>query len=89
MCPKRDTMVLMVKVFISAFLFYPSGSAASVATTGETCIQIRLHFLILRRSKGGVGGTVDGESALRSVGTFLSRVRVPPPPSSQIGDWPV
>ncbi|GFN88652.1 hypothetical protein PoB_001515800 [Plakobranchus ocellatus] len=27
----------------------------------------------------GVGGTVDSESALRSAGTFLLRVRAPPP----------
>ncbi|GFO38618.1 hypothetical protein PoB_006512300 [Plakobranchus ocellatus] len=27
----------------------------------------------------GVGGTVNSESALRSAGTILSRVRAPPP----------
>ncbi|GFN88783.1 hypothetical protein PoB_001528900 [Plakobranchus ocellatus] len=32
----------------------------------------------------GVGGTVASESALRSAGTLLSRVRAPPPAS-----WPV
>ncbi|GFO07444.1 hypothetical protein PoB_003394900 [Plakobranchus ocellatus] len=32
----------------------------------------------LMRLKGGVGGTVDSESALRSEGTLLSRVRAPP-----------
>ncbi|GFO36313.1 hypothetical protein PoB_006281800, partial [Plakobranchus ocellatus] len=31
----------------------------------------------------GVGGTVVSESALRSAGTLLSRVRVPPP-----APWP-
>ncbi|GFO18098.1 hypothetical protein PoB_004460300 [Plakobranchus ocellatus] len=31
----------------------------------------------------GVGGTVDSESALRSAGTLLSRVRAPPP-----APWP-
>ncbi|GFO16771.1 hypothetical protein PoB_004327600 [Plakobranchus ocellatus] len=33
--------------------------------------------------RGGVGGTVASESALRSAGTFLSRVRAPPP-----APWP-
>ncbi|GFO49839.1 hypothetical protein PoB_007634400 [Plakobranchus ocellatus] len=32
---------------------------------------------------GGVGGTVASESALRSAGTILSRVRAPPP-----APWP-
>ncbi|GFO14956.1 hypothetical protein PoB_004146100 [Plakobranchus ocellatus] len=32
---------------------------------------------------GGVGGTVASESALRSAGTLLSRVRAPPP-----APWP-
>ncbi|GFO38112.1 hypothetical protein PoB_006461700 [Plakobranchus ocellatus] len=32
---------------------------------------------------GGVGGTVASESALRSAGTILSRVRTPPP-----APWP-
>ncbi|GFO45014.1 acetylcholine receptor subunit alpha [Plakobranchus ocellatus] len=34
-------------------------------------------------SFGGVGGTVASESALRSAGTLLSRVRAPPP-----APWP-
>ncbi|GFN97223.1 hypothetical protein PoB_002372900 [Plakobranchus ocellatus] len=34
-------------------------------------------------NKGGVGGTVADESALRSAGTLLSRVRAPPP-----APWP-
>ncbi|GFO17225.1 hypothetical protein PoB_004373000 [Plakobranchus ocellatus] len=40
--------------------------------------------LILRTLKfGGVGGTVASESALRSAGTFLPRIRAPPP-----APWP-
>ncbi|GFO42768.1 hypothetical protein PoB_006927300 [Plakobranchus ocellatus] len=31
------------------------------------------------RCDGGVGGTVASESALKSAGAFLSRVRAPPP----------
>ncbi|GFO23661.1 hypothetical protein PoB_005016600 [Plakobranchus ocellatus] len=40
---------------------------------------IALFLLLL----GAVAGTVDGESALRSAGSFLSRVRAPPP-----APWP-
>ncbi|GFO07242.1 hypothetical protein PoB_003374700 [Plakobranchus ocellatus] len=36
-----------------------------------------------KSAMGGVGGTVASESALRSAGTLLSRVRAPPPAS-----WP-
>ncbi|GFO49796.1 hypothetical protein PoB_007630100 [Plakobranchus ocellatus] len=43
------------------------------------CIYIALFSGV----RGGVGGTVASESALRSAGTLLSRVRAPPP-----APWP-
>ncbi|GFN89764.1 hypothetical protein PoB_001627000 [Plakobranchus ocellatus] len=52
----------------------------------KTCLRIPIRATILvvsLHSFGGLGGTVASESALRSAGTFLSRVRAPPP-----APWP-
>ncbi|GFO13268.1 hypothetical protein PoB_003977300 [Plakobranchus ocellatus] len=54
----------------------PSGQCPSVRFV--TVILCTIFFLMW-----GVDGTVDSESALRSVGALLSRIRAPPPAS-----WP-
>ncbi|GFN79956.1 hypothetical protein PoB_000646200 [Plakobranchus ocellatus] len=58
--------------------FWPNGGA--VLFSGA---WLRSGEVWHRRYKGGVGGTVARESAVRSAGTVLSRVRAPPPAS-----WP-
>ncbi|GFN77344.1 hypothetical protein PoB_000385000 [Plakobranchus ocellatus] len=42
-------------------------------------ISRRSIYRLMSKIGGGVGGTVASESALRSAGTLLSRVRAPPP----------
>ncbi|GFO43647.1 hypothetical protein PoB_007015200 [Plakobranchus ocellatus] len=49
----------------------------------DTAQNISLHQCSLPFLERGVGGTVASESALRSAGTLLSRVRAPPP-----APWP-
>ncbi|GFO44053.1 hypothetical protein PoB_007055800 [Plakobranchus ocellatus] len=53
---------------------------------GEPEIFLLSHYETIRLySPGGVGGTVTCESALRSAGTLLSRVRAPPSASPPDG----